>query len=217
MTCRTNAWLNLVLCLCHTCPQRRQWECEGQLAEVRAGKRGVCCSNALQRSAALERHNITFIPQSWRMQASPAWPAHTAAPPAQHMLPTCILLAAACTAAFLTARREFSSSQLTFALLLSDSNHLRYLLTLMPLQTCTTFFLLWNIKEDILRNIFCLHNWSQYLLLCSTEDKKSYRFGKAWGWVNGDRLFIFGWTVSLNASCAPLILLRWNRRQTDLM
>lgn len=108
MKCRTNARLNLVLRLCHTRLQRRQWECEGQLAEVRAGKRGVCCSNALQRSAALERHNITFIPQSWRIQGEPSMTSthcsssSTAHAPHMH--------SAACTAAFLTVKWELSSS-----------------------------------------------------------------------------------------------------------
>ncbi len=38
---------------------------------------------------------------------------------------------------------------------------------------------------------------SEYLPLCS-EQTHSYRFGSTWGWVNDDRIFIFGWTVSLN-------------------
>jgi len=37
----------------------------------------------------------------------------------------------------------------------------------------------------------------KYLLLCSTEEEKSYRFGMTWGWVNNERILIFGWTVSL--------------------
>ncbi len=38
---------------------------------------------------------------------------------------------------------------------------------------------------------------SKYLPLCS-EQTHSYRFGSTWGRVNDDRIFIFGWTVSLN-------------------
>ncbi len=41
---------------------------------------------------------------------------------------------------------------------------------------------------------------SEYLPLCSAEQRHSYRFGSTWGWVNDDRIFIFGCTVSLNGS-----------------
>ncbi len=37
---------------------------------------------------------------------------------------------------------------------------------------------------------------SKYLPLCS-EQTHSYRFGTTWGWVNDDRIIIFGWTVPL--------------------
>ncbi len=40
---------------------------------------------------------------------------------------------------------------------------------------------------------------SKYLLLCSAEQRNSYRFGTNWGWVN-DRIFIFGWTIPLMLS-----------------
>ncbi len=40
---------------------------------------------------------------------------------------------------------------------------------------------------------------SKYLPLCSAEQRKSYRFGTTWGWVNDDRIFIFGWTIPLSA------------------
>ncbi len=38
---------------------------------------------------------------------------------------------------------------------------------------------------------------STYLPLCSAEQRHSYRFGTTWGWVNDDRIFIFGWTIPL--------------------
>ncbi len=44
---------------------------------------------------------------------------------------------------------------------------------------------------------------SEYLHLCSAEQRHSYRFGTTWGWVNDDRIFIFGWTVPL--SCKPML------------
>ncbi len=42
---------------------------------------------------------------------------------------------------------------------------------------------------------------SEYLPLCS-EQTHSYRFGTTWGWVNDDRIFIFGWTVPLSPRLA---------------
>ncbi len=39
---------------------------------------------------------------------------------------------------------------------------------------------------------------SKYLPLCSEEQRHSYRFGTTWGWVNDDRIFIFGWTIPLS-------------------
>ncbi len=38
---------------------------------------------------------------------------------------------------------------------------------------------------------------SKYLPLCS-EQTHSYRFGSTWGWINDDRIYIFGCTVSLS-------------------
>ncbi len=40
---------------------------------------------------------------------------------------------------------------------------------------------------------------SKYLPLCS-EQTHSYRFETTWGWVNDDRIFIFGCTVPLSSS-----------------
>jgi len=34
-------------------------------------------------------------------------------------------------------------------------------------------------------------------LLCSAEERKSYRFGTKWRWVYDDTIFIFGWTIPL--------------------
>jgi len=90
-------------------------------------------------------------------------------------------------------------------------------------QTCMSFFLLLNTNEDILKNVgkwtvdglhclpwkkntmevngahqlFSYWHSSKYLRLCSTEERNSYRFGTAWGWVNDDNIFIFGWTIPL--------------------
>ncbi len=43
---------------------------------------------------------------------------------------------------------------------------------------------------------------SKYLPLCSAEQTHSYRFGTSWGWVNDDRIFIFGWTIPLTVLTA---------------
>ncbi len=39
---------------------------------------------------------------------------------------------------------------------------------------------------------------SKYLPLCLAEQRNSYRFGTTSGWVNYDRIFIFGWTIPLS-------------------
>jgi len=41
---------------------------------------------------------------------------------------------------------------------------------------------------------------SKYLHLCSAEERNSKRFATAWGWVNDDRIFIFGWSIPLSLS-----------------
>jgi len=82
-----------------------------------------------------------------------------------------------------------------------------YLLILKLLQTCMSFFLLLNTKEDVLKNdlnqTVVWHHWlpsrkkkilwksmefgsnrsSKYLRLCSAEERNSYRFATTWGWV----------------------------------
>ncbi len=50
-----------------------------------------------------------------------------------------------------------------------------------------------NGAPELLR----LPHSSEYLPLCSAEQRNSYRFGTTWGWVNADRIFIFGWTIPL--------------------
>jgi len=77
-------------------------------------------------------------------------------------------------------------------------------------------FLLLNTKKDILKNVgnqtmtpivwrtkpfgpvnqqFGFQHCSKYFLLCSAEDRNSWRFGTTWRWVNDDRIFIFRWTI----------------------
>ncbi len=43
--------------------------------------------------------------------------------------------------------------------------------------------------------LFSYQHSSKYLLLCSTKERNPYKFGRTWGWVNDDRIFIFGWTI----------------------
>ncbi len=47
---------------------------------------------------------------------------------------------------------------------------------------------------------------SEYLPLCSAEQRHSYRFGTTWGWVNDDRIFIFVWTIPLGQGSPSLVL-----------
>ncbi len=46
--------------------------------------------------------------------------------------------------------------------------------------------------------LLCFPHSSEYLPLCSVEQKHSYRSETTWGWVNDDRIFIFGWTIPLS-------------------
>jgi len=46
--------------------------------------------------------------------------------------------------------------------------------------------------------LFGQEHSSEYLLLCSTEERNTYRFGTTWGWINYDRIVIFEWTIALN-------------------
>jgi len=81
----------------------------------------------------------------------------------------------------------------------------------MLLQTCMTLLLLWKHKIRYFEcfNCFCpykkfqkvptkkqkkqknkaLEHSSKYLLLCSTEERKSHRFVTTWGSVNYDIIF----------------------------
>ncbi len=52
---------------------------------------------------------------------------------------------------------------------------------------------------------------SEYLPLCSAEQRHSYRFGTTWGWVNDDRIFIFGWTIPLSPFAGLHICSRMSR------
>ncbi len=58
-----------------------------------------------------------------------------------------------------------------------------------------------NIKYTMEINgapeLLCFPHSSEYLPLCLVEQRHSYRFGTTWGWVNDDRIFIFGWTIPL--------------------
>ncbi len=48
--------------------------------------------------------------------------------------------------------------------------------------------------------LLCFPHSSEYIPLCSAEQRHSYRFGNT-GWVNYDRIFIFGWAIPLNYLC----------------
>ncbi len=41
-----------------------------------------------------------------------------------------------------------------------------------------------------------LQTFFKNIFLCVRQNKRnSYRFGTTWGWVNDERIFIFGWTL----------------------
>ncbi len=72
-----------------------------------------------------------------------------------------------------------------------------HLLTFMSFQTCMILILPWkgrNFESIFVHTLvlFCFKRSSKYLILCSTEERKSYRFGMMWVWVNDDWLIIFG-------------------------
>ncbi len=46
--------------------------------------------------------------------------------------------------------------------------------------------------------LLCFPHSSEYLPLCSAEQRHSYWFKTTWDWVNDDRIFIFGWTIPLS-------------------
>ncbi len=85
----------------------------------------------------------------------------------------------------------------------------------MSFQTCMHFYLMWNLKEDILKNagnqrVDFPHWLTKYLFpyygsqwgpttVFSSQILKYilYRFGRTWGWLNYEKCYIFGWTVPL--------------------
>ncbi len=52
-----------------------------------------------------------------------------------------------------------------------------------------------SVSTTIWLNTLC----KKYLLSCSTEDRNSYRFGTTCGYVNDNRINIFGWTIPLRS------------------
>jgi len=85
-----------------------------------------------------------------------------------------------------------------------------HLLTLKLFQTCLNRFLLLSTNKDILKNVsnqtvdglwksrVGYPHSSKYVILCSAEERNSYRFGTTWVWVNDDIIFILGWTIPLS-------------------
>ncbi len=75
-----------------------------------------------------------------------------------------------------------------------------------------TLFMLFTLLSELnnvstyIRCICCLRIYFYYVCnLCSEDERRSYGFGKTWGWVINDRIFIFGWTIPLTADT----WLRW--------
>ncbi len=55
-------------------------------------------------------------------------------------------------------------------------------------------------RKSMVHQNCCFPHSSEYLPLCSAEQRHSYRFGTTWPWVNYDRIFSFGWTIPLTLS-----------------
>ncbi len=55
-------------------------------------------------------------------------------------------------------------------------------------------FFFWgkSLEVNDSQQLFTYQLFSEYLLLCSTEERNSYRFGTYWRWVNDN---ICGWTL----------------------
>ncbi len=49
--------------------------------------------------------------------------------------------------------------------------------------------------------LLCFPHSSEYLPLCSAEQRHSFRFGTTWGWVNDDRIFIFPFNQNFPLTC----------------
>ncbi len=63
----------------------------------------------------------------------------------------------------------------------------------------TTFLSLDGVRIlAVYRGQKALGSHQKYLNLCSEDERRSYGFGTTWGWVINDRIFIFGWTISLS-------------------
>ncbi len=41
--------------------------------------------------------------------------------------------------------------------------------------------------------------YQKHLNLCYGDERRSYMFGRTWGWVNNDWILIFGWTIPLKS------------------
>jgi len=65
----------------------------------------------------------------------------------------------------------------------------------LELWHCIHFFLLW--KSMVPNNCLVPIVLQKIFLLCSSEERNSYRFATNWAWVNDDRIFIFGWSIPL--------------------
>ncbi len=48
-----------------------------------------------------------------------------------------------------------------------------------------------TMKVNGAPELLCFPHSSEYLPLCSAEQRHSYRFGTTWGWVNDDRILFF--------------------------
>ncbi len=66
-------------------------------------------------------------------------------------------------------------------------------ITVEPLMSLLRFWALnLSVALSFMQGHKALGFHQKYLNLCSEDERTSYGFGTTWGWVNNDRIFIFG-------------------------
>jgi len=62
------------------------------------------------------------------------------------------------------------------------------------------------------RQLFGYQHSLNHHLLCSTEERNLYRFETTWGWVNGDTISIFVWTIPFTCKVCSVFYSLFTRR-----
>ncbi len=54
-----------------------------------------------------------------------------------------------------------------------------------------------TMEVNCVQELLCFSHSSEYLPLCSADQRHSYSLGTTWGWVNDDIIFIIWWITPL--------------------